>query len=113
MSRGFISSPTFDRVWEKMGLGDRERAQLECLLLENPSIGDVIPEMEGARKVRFALEGKGKSGGARVIYLDIVVKEQIHLILAYPKNAQENMKPEQKKLLLRYIKTLKAPKKED
>lgn len=107
MNRTFISTASFDRVWAKMGLGDSDLAKLEEALLNDPSIGDVIPEMEGARKVRFALEGKGKSGGARVIYLDIVVKEQIHLLLAYPKNVQENLSPDQKKILLALVRTLK------
>jgi len=42
------------------GLSEDERA-------ENPTIGVLIKGTGGARKVRFAGRGKGKSGGYRVI----------------------------------------------
>jgi len=38
------------------------------MLARNPECGAVIPGTGGVRKVRIALEGRGKSGGARVIY---------------------------------------------
>lgn len=40
----------------------------------------------GLRKVRFALENRGKSGSVRVVYVDFVVYETIYLITAYTKN---------------------------
>jgi hypothetical protein len=36
-------------------------------IANNPEAGDVIPGTGGARKVRFAGRGRGKSGGFRVI----------------------------------------------
>lgn len=38
-------------------------------LSDYPDAGDVIPEAGGARKLRWAAKGKGKRGGARIIYL--------------------------------------------
>lgn len=76
-------------------------------LLNNPSANAVIPHLEGARKIRIALDGRGKSGGARVIYVDIVVKETIYLLLAYPKNQQKNLTPEQERILSALIRQLK------
>ena len=43
----------------------------------------------------------GKSGGGRVIYLDVLVKEKIYLLFAYPKNVQEDLTSEQRRLLRR------------
>ena len=51
--------------------------------------------------MRIQLEGRGKSGGGRVIYLDVLEKEKIYLLFAYPKNIQEDLTSEQRRLLRR------------
>ena len=84
-----------------MGLGDDEQHELENILLENPRKGAVIEGLAGIRKLRIKLEGRGKSGGGRVIYLDVLEKEKIYLLFAYPKNVQENLTSEQRRLLRR------------
>lgn len=38
-------------------------------LAANPRTGDVIPGTGGIRKLRWRAKGKGRRGGARVIYL--------------------------------------------
>ena len=97
----------FERSWERMGLGDEELQDLQNLLLLDPDAGDVISGLAGARKVRIPLEGRGKSGGGRVIYVDVVIREQIYLLLAYPKNVQTDMSPDQKKIIRQLIETIK------
>ena len=47
---------------------ESDRAELVGFLAANPKAGDLIPEAGGVRKIRWALPGRGKSGGARVIY---------------------------------------------
>ena len=84
-----------------MGLGDDEQHELENILLENPRKGVVIEGLAGIRKLRIKLEGRGKSGGGRVIYLDVLEKEKIYLLFAYPKNMQEDLTSEQRRLLRR------------
>ena len=81
-----------------MGLGDDEQHELENILLENPRKGVVIEGLAGIRKLRIKLEGRGKSGGGRVIYLDVLEKEKIYLLFAYPKNIQEDLTSEQRRL---------------
>lgn len=75
-------------------------------MLENPQKGAVIEGLEGVRKLRIKLEGRGKSGGGRVIYLDVFEKEKLYLLFAYPKNIQENLTPEQCKLLRRMVEAI-------
>ncbi len=48
-------------------LSDAERVALINFLAENPTAGDVMQGTGGARKLRRAAKGKGKSGGARAI----------------------------------------------
>lgn len=82
-----------------MGLTDNDLIALENALLKNPHAGDVIQGANGARKIRVQIGKRGKSGGGRAIYLDILEKERIYLLFAYPKNVQENLTPAQEKII--------------
>lgn len=107
MRRAFVLTSGFEKSWADLGLGDDELRVLQSLLIENPESGDVIQGTSGARKIRIPMEGRGKSGGGRVIYVDVVVRARIYLLLAYPKNVQADLTPEQKKLVRKIIQTIK------
>jgi hypothetical protein len=55
------------------------------------------------RKVRWGLGGRGKSGGIRVIYFWDRPQELFYMLLAYPKNEQEDLTPDQLRILSRLI----------
>ena len=57
--------------------------------------------------MRIQLEGCGKSGGGRVIYLDVFEQENLYLLFAYPKNVQENLTPDQKKAIGKMIEMIR------
>ena len=63
----FIETPTFTRLVTAL-LSDEEYRALQNELLEDPERGDLIQGGGGIRKLRFALRGRGKRGGVRVIY---------------------------------------------
>lgn len=107
MNRMFVYSKLFLDLWDKLGLTDEHLRILENRLLENPQEGDVIPGLSGARKIRFQIGTHGKSGGGRAIYIDVVEKEKIYFLLAYPKNVQENLTSEQKKIVKKMIDIIK------
>ena len=108
MTRLFIHTEPFRKCWKAMGLDDEDLKTLESILLENPQMGDVIEGTGGARKLRIQLnDNRGKSGGGRVIYLDIFEKERLYLLFAYPKNVQENLTAEQKKAIKKLIDEIK------
>lgn len=90
-----------------MGLSDDDLYKLEEALLEDPLIGDVIEATGGARKLRIQLNGHGKSGGGRVIYVDIFEKEHLYFLFAYPKNVQEDLTSDQKKVIRKMIEAIK------
>lgn len=62
-----VELPGFVVAARTAGLSDGYRARIVDRIARRPDAGDVIPGTGGARKVRFAGRGKGKSGGYRVI----------------------------------------------
>jgi len=62
-----LESPTFLRDVVRSGLSDDEHDSIVRRIAEDPTRGDVISGTGGARKVRFAGRGKGKSGGYRIV----------------------------------------------
>ena len=107
MTREFIYTSPFRKSWEMMGLNDADLKGLENILLSNPQTESVIQGTGGARKMRIKLYGQGKSGGARVIYLDVYEKEKLYLIFAYPKNVQSDLTGEQKKAVKSIVELIK------
>ena len=108
MTREFINTPVYDKLWNDLGLTDDDLCDLQNTLLSNPQAGDIIEGAGGAAKVRYASQGKGKSGGIRVIYCDLTHKKRLYLLLCYPKSKQDDLTQEQKKQLKALIKTLKG-----
>ncbi|MBQ9009347.1 MAG: type II toxin-antitoxin system RelE/ParE family toxin [Clostridia bacterium] len=107
MSREFVYTEPFRKCWKAMGLSEDDLKKLEDILLENPQLGDVIEGTGGARKMRFRIDKRGKSGGGRIIYVDIFEKEKLYFLLAYPKNVQSDMTPEQKKQIRQLVEAIK------
>jgi hypothetical protein len=72
-------------------MSEEERTELVDYLAWHPEAGVVIPGSGGVRKVRWALEGRGKRGGARVIYFFHDMEMPLYVITAYAKNERENL----------------------
>ena len=62
-----IETPDFLRDARSAGVGDGERRSIVDYVASNPTAGDLIVGSGGARKIRFAAPGRGKSGGYRVV----------------------------------------------
>ena len=107
MTREFIFTKPFLACWKAMGLNNDHLKALEHILLENPQIGEVIQGTGGARKMRIQLDGRGKSGGGRVIYLAVFEKEKLYFLFAYPKSVQENLTEKQKAAIRTLIEAIK------
>jgi len=72
LEREFVNMPEFEKNWRAAGLDDDDLKELQEYLFENPSSGVVIAGTGGLRKLRWKVPGKGKRGGARVIYIDFI-----------------------------------------
>ena len=90
-------------------LGRRGAVELVAFLATNPEVGDIVPETGGVRKFRSAIEGKGKSGGVRVIYYFHNEAFPLFLLTVYGKSQKANLSKAErndlKKLVPRLIKT--------
>ena len=64
-----VETPGYLSDAKALGLTETERDSIVSWVASNPDAGDVIAGTGGARKIRFAGMGKGKSGGYRVISL--------------------------------------------
>lgn len=91
-----VETEQFAVATRKM-LDDAAREDLIDFLASNPTVGDVIAGTGGVRKVRWALPGRGKSGGARVIYYYHDERIPLYLLDAYAKNDQEDVSHAQRK----------------
>ena len=94
----FVESPQFTRAVSELMDDDGYRL-LQAALLGNPEAGAVIVGSGGLRKIRWSLPGRGKRGGARVIYYYWVVKSRIYLLYAYSKSARSDLTREQTRIL--------------
>jgi hypothetical protein len=72
-------------------LADEERALLVDYLAYNPTSGDLIPGTGGVRKLRWGLEGRGKRGGARVVYFHHDAGMPLFALTAYAKNERADL----------------------
>lgn len=104
-------TPIFTRQTEKL-FSDEDKRELIDFLAENPLAGDEIPGTGGVRKLRFAASGRGKRGGARVIYYFLDETMPLYALLAYAKNAQDDMTPDEKRVVAALVVALKATRKE-
>lgn len=81
---------------------------LALYLIRHPDAGDLIPGAGGVRKLRWAAKGKGKRGGARIIYIYLLVAARIYLLRCYAKNVKTDLTTDEKKELRQIAAHLKG-----
>ncbi|MEX2488727.1 MAG: type II toxin-antitoxin system RelE/ParE family toxin [Pseudomonadales bacterium] len=66
--------------------------EIAGILAGNPESGSLMQGTGGCRKLRYAgVQGKGKSGGSRIIHLYVTSDQEVHLLDIYGKNEKSNM----------------------
>jgi mRNA-degrading endonuclease RelE of RelBE toxin-antitoxin system len=86
----FIETTVFTKLIGSY-LTDDEYLGLQGFLLRNPEAGKIVRGSGGVRKLRWAMPGKGKSGGIRVIYYWKRQADEIWLLTVYGKSEQETI----------------------
>lgn len=109
--RTVVETPTFSRQADKLFSEDDKRELID-LLAASPLAGDEIPGTGGVRKLRFAASGRGKRGGARVIYYYLDDAMPVYALLAYAKAAKTDLTPKERRAVSAVAAALKSARKE-
>jgi hypothetical protein len=80
-------------------IADAERSAIVDHLARNPTAGDLIPGTGGARKLRWAREGGGKSGGVRIVTYFGGVDISVFLLTMFAKNEKSDLAPAERNQL--------------
>jgi hypothetical protein len=97
--------PEFSRNATRLLSAD-ELQNLISYLAEHPSSGVLIAGTGGVRKLRWAREGMGKSGGVRVIYYFHSERLPLYLLTVFGKNEKSNLSKAEANGLSRLVKLL-------
>jgi hypothetical protein len=81
----FIETSTFIKILPSY-LSDDDYRGLQSYLLQKPDAGDIVRGSGGVRKVRWAVSGRGKSGGIRAIYYWKKSEHEIWMPTIYSKS---------------------------
>ena len=78
-------------------LSDDDYRGLQSYLLQKPDAGDIVRGSGGVRKIRWAPQGKGKSGGVRVMYYWKKSDHEIWMLTIYSKSERATISGHQLK----------------
>ena len=85
-----IESPLFNRLWPDYWTED-EKGIFMAFLASHPDAGTVVRGSGGCRKVRWSLQGQGKSGAVRIIYTTQLACGALVMLLIYGKGASDTI----------------------
>lgn len=88
-----VETEDYLRDAKSAGLTENERATIVAWLAAHPDAGAEMAGTGGARKIRFAGKGKGKSGGYRVITFYTGAAIPVFLLNLFAKNEKANLTP--------------------
>jgi hypothetical protein len=79
------------RADAKACMADAEIVDAINVIAADPKCGAVMRETGGIRKVRFAVAGRGKSGGVRIVYYFHNETRPVYLLAVFAKNEKDNL----------------------
>lgn len=95
-------TPEFSRKIRKL-IGDADYQALIAYLAEHPKAGDLMQGTGGIRKLRWARDGSGKSGGVRVIYYFHDDRIPLYLLTIFGKNEKANISQAERNALAQLV----------
>ncbi len=84
-------------------LNSEEYRDFQNFIVNEPAFGKVIKGTYSLRKVRWKTKAKGKSGGIRIIYFWVDLKDTILMLFAYSKSERIDLSQKQIKILNKII----------
>jgi hypothetical protein len=97
-----VETPSYLADAERL-FSPEERMAIVDRLATDPTCGVIIPGGRGVRKVRFAFGARGKSGGARIIYLFSGEGLPVFVLAAFAKNEKANISPAERNALAKMV----------
>ena len=96
---GIVLTPTFQKQADRAGLSDGEIFEMASMIATDPLAGDLIAGTGGARKLRHAGRGFGKSGGYRTIHYFGGIDVPVFLLAVYGKGDKANITMQERNAL--------------
>jgi mRNA-degrading endonuclease RelE of RelBE toxin-antitoxin system len=106
-----IATARYEKEAKRL-LSEEERDAMQEAIAADPEAHPVVPATGGVRKARWGRQGKGKSGGVRVIYYYLVSDTEVYMLSVYSKNEQSDMTTADRKAAKKFVEALKNAKKE-
>src|SRR5262249_34283945 len=107
MSLGMTVVETATFIRQAHGrLSDDERSAVVDYLALHPEAGIVMEGTGGVRKLRWAVQGRGKSGGVRVVYYHYSTTMPLFLLSVFAKNEKANLTDAEKREAKKLVKVL-------
>jgi mRNA-degrading endonuclease RelE of RelBE toxin-antitoxin system len=100
-----VETPSYLADAERLFSPDERKAIVDRLAAD-PACGVVVPGSGGVRKVRFGFGGRGKSGGARIIYLFGGEDLPVFVLAAFAKNEKADLSVSERNSLGRMVKDM-------
>ena len=99
-------TPEFMRRADRL-LSESGRQALVAYVAEYPDAGVLIRGTGGIRKLRWARQGRGKSGGLRVIYYYHDARMPLYLLTVFGRGEKVNLTAAERNELADLVKLLK------
>jgi len=103
--RTVVETPSYLADAERLFSPDERKAIVDRLA-SDPTSGAVVPGGGGIRKVRFGFGARGKSGGARIIYLFSGANLPVFVLAAFAKNEKANLSVAERNALAKMVEAL-------
>jgi len=88
-----IETNAYIKAAKAAGMSEDEMSAVVDLIAADPESGEIMPGCGGARKLRVAKPGTGKSGGYRVITYFAGKAVPAFLLTVFPKTVKANLTP--------------------
>jgi hypothetical protein len=106
MMQMVVETPAYLSAAKDAGVSEDERTAIVDMLAADPTAGEIMPGCGGARKMRVAGKGKGKSGGYRLITYFGGVDIPVFLITIFAKGEKVNLTKAERNMLAERVKLL-------
>jgi hypothetical protein len=100
-----VELPEFQKKSDKL-LSSSERLSIINYLAAHPSAGDIMQGTGGIRKLRWSAQGKGKSGGVRIIYYHHNESMPLFLLTLFGKGEKANLTKTERNELAKFTSLL-------